>query len=57
MECARNSNVDSYTRYRTAAVAVVRDVHEQAGIETTALLIALAAFWGYVMFVVLSAVL
>ncbi len=56
MECVRNADFDSCTRYRTAAAAAVRVVHERAGVETAALAMFLAAFWGYVFYVALRAV-
>lgn len=55
MECASHCNVNSYTRYRTAAVAAVHVAQERAGVESAALALMLAAFWGYVLYVVLQA--
>lgn len=54
MECIQNTDWDSYTRYRTAATAAMRVVHERAGVETVVLATLLAAFWGYVFYVALQ---
>ena len=56
MECVHTSDWDSYTRYRTAAAAAMRVVHERAGVETVILAMLLAAFWGYVFYVALQVV-
>jgi hypothetical protein len=56
MECTNSGNFDSYTRYRTAAVAAVRGAQERAALESVALALALSAFWGYVFYIVLRAI-
>jgi hypothetical protein len=56
MESARNCNVDSYTRYRTAAVAAMQGAQERVAVESMALALALSAFWGYVFYIVLRGI-
>jgi hypothetical protein len=56
MECVRNDDFDSYTRYRTTAAAALQVAREQASMETVGLTLALSAFWGYVFYIVLRAV-
>ena len=55
MECISNSNVDSYTRYRTTAVAAMQQAHDRVAVESVALALALSVFWGYVFYIVLRA--
>jgi hypothetical protein len=56
MECAGNNSFDSYTRYRTAAVAVMQQVAARESAGNLALLLAIAAFWGYVLYMALETI-
>jgi hypothetical protein len=55
MECVGDNSFDSYTRYRTAAVAVMQQVAERESAGNVALLVGICAFWGYVLYVMLGA--
>lgn len=55
MEYAGSSNHDSYTRYRMATAAVMQQVAVRDRARNMALLVAISAFWGYVVYVALAA--
>jgi hypothetical protein len=57
MECVQNNSHDSYTRYRTMAVAAMPQTALRENAGNLALLMVISAFWGYVLFVMLGAIL
>jgi hypothetical protein len=54
MECVGNNCFDSYTRYRTAAIAVMQQVAEREHAGNVALLLGICVFWGYILYVILG---
>ncbi|HEX6510429.1 MAG TPA: hypothetical protein VF221_22605 [Chloroflexota bacterium] len=55
MQCTETRSLDSYTRYRPAAVAATADVRPREIVEHLALLIMICAFWGLVLFLAVAA--